>query len=350
MRIIHRTRIGFLLSAAASLGLLILDGCSADLQIKHNVEEISFQSSKFSLVGELIRPAGDGKYGVVVFVHGDGYAVSNAGGYYAPAMERCLRAGYACFSYDKPGCGRSTGKFDESRLRQERTGILLDAVAFLRSHPAVDPKRIGLWGISQAGYVMPTAVKEAGDIAFMITVGCAAEDGIEQSAYLVGQQVKCAGYSDSVAIHMEELFAQVCKAHTYSDYARAAEQLVANPAVPKDMIAGVLPEDRWSPRDSLDEGFFDPMEIVRQITIPVLAFFGEKDTQVDPDQGRQRYEDALRRAGNPRSRVVFVSDADHSMVVSETGCVEERRQRSGAGWLNQSPEYLDLLREWLQAL
>jgi pimeloyl-ACP methyl ester carboxylesterase len=265
-------------------------------------------------------------------------------------MERCLQAGYACFSYDKPGCGRSTGKFDEKRLRYERAGILLDAVTFLRSHPAVDPKQIGLWGISQAGYVMPLALRESDDIAFMIAVGCAAEDGIEQSAYLVGQQVKCAGHPDSVAVHMEGLFSQVCKAQTYADYAIAAKQLVTNPAVPKDMIAGVLPEERWSPRDSLDESLFNPMEVIEQTALPILAIFGDKDTQVDPIQGEQEYEESFRKAGNTHSRVVLVSDADHSMVISETGCVEERRARSASDWMNQSPEYLNLLEAWLRTL
>jgi len=162
--------------------------------------------------------------------------------------------------------------------------------------------------------------------------------------------VKCAGYPDSVAKYMEELFARVCKATTYEEYAAAAEELVANPAVPRDMIAGVLPEDRWSPRDSLDEGYFNPMEILENTEIPVLAFFGEKDTQIDPLQGRTGYEKALRSGGNSHSKAILVLGADHSMVISETGCVEERRNRSRSDWINQSPEYLNTMEQWLREI
>jgi len=348
--VIRLIRNNILSVVVLSMFLLSLSSCSVNIGTEHEQEELTFQSGEFNLIGELRRPVGEGKYPVVIFVHGDGYATSTAGGYYFPAMERCIKAGYGCYSYDKPGCGRSTGAFDESRLSQQRADILLAAIETLKNHPQVDTRRIGVWGISQAGYVIPHALQKSNDIAFMITVGCAAEDGVEQSAFQVGQQVKCAGYPDSVANRMEALFAQVCKAQSYADYARAAQQLVANPAVPKDMIAGVLPEDRWSPRDTLDEGLFNPMAIIEQTTIPVLAFFGEKDTQVDPLQGKYGYEKTLRQTGNPRNRAVLIPDADHSMVISETGCVSERRGRSGADWQNQSPAYLDLLEEWLRAL
>jgi hypothetical protein len=35
------------------------------------------------------------------------------------------------------------------------------------------------------------------------------------------------------------------------------------------------------------------MPAVQQVTIPVLAFFGEKDTRMDPIQGMHAYQEAL---------------------------------------------------------
>jgi hypothetical protein len=34
-------------------------------------------------------------------------------------------------------------------------------VAFLRTRPEIDPKRIGLAGVSQAGWIMPIAAQKA---------------------------------------------------------------------------------------------------------------------------------------------------------------------------------------------
>ena len=327
-----------------------LTSCSPRIDVPHTTEEITFESGKFHLAGELRRPLSDSKYPVVLIVHGDGPATSTKGGWYFPMMECFLQADYACFSYDKPGYGRSTGEFSRERLRHERAQILVDAIELLKKHPSIDPERIGLWGISQAGWVMPLALKTTDDVAFMIAVSCGGEDGIEQSAYLVGRQVLCAGYSEDEARRMEKLFAACCKAQTYNQYAEVAKQLVENPAVPRDMITGVAPEQDWSPRAPDDEGFFDPMEVIQHVGIPVLAFFGEKDTQVDPYQGKAAYEAALRKAGNTHFRVELMPGVDHDMIQCETGWMEERQKRSWGKWPNFAPEYLDLMEEWLKRL
>jgi len=41
-------------------------------------------------------------------------------------------------------------------------------VIFLRTRPEIDPKRIGLAGNSQAGWILPLAARDLGDIAFMV--------------------------------------------------------------------------------------------------------------------------------------------------------------------------------------
>ena len=92
------------------------------------------------------------------------------------------------------------------------------------------------------------------------------------------------------------------------------------------------------------------MEIIEQITIPMLVFFGEKDTQVDPIQGTQAFQEALERAGNPNFRVELIPDTDHNIILSETGCLDERDRRTRSEWTNYAPEYLDLLEEWLTEL
>ncbi|MBM3121773.1 MAG: hypothetical protein FJZ97_06265, partial [Chloroflexi bacterium] len=136
------------------------------------VEEITFQSGEFTLVGDLRTPAGTGPFPVVLLVHGSGPIDRTFSGYYLPIMERMLRAGFAVFSWDKPGSGESTGVLG-SRVYHQRAQILLDAIEIMKARPEIDPQRIGLWGISQASYVMPLALSQSEDVAFMICVSCA---------------------------------------------------------------------------------------------------------------------------------------------------------------------------------
>lgn len=229
---------------------------------KPRVEEISFQSDHFTLVGDLQIPNTEGKHPVVIMVHGDGPVSRTGSGTYRPIMARFLSAGYAVFSWDKPGTGASTGEFvDGAYLLSDRASILVDAVQTLKEHPDIDPQRIGAWGISQAGYVMPLALRMTDDIAFMIA-----------------------------------------------------------------------------------DAFFNPIEVVEQTTIPVLAFFGDKDTQVDPFQGAQAYEDALQKAGNQNFHVELIPGVAHGIDFAETGCMDEYRRTVYA------PEYLDSMEEWLVQL
>ena len=87
---------------------LLLPACARQPQ-PARVEEITFQSGEYTLVGDLRTPAGTGPFPVILFVHGSDDADRTLFGYYLPVMERMLRAGYAVFSWDKPGTGQSTG-------------------------------------------------------------------------------------------------------------------------------------------------------------------------------------------------------------------------------------------------
>lgn len=115
-------------------------------------------------------------------------------------------------------------------------------------------------------------------------------------------------------------------------------------------VSALWDETNWKPHSPEDEGFFDPIPIIEKVTIPVLAFFGEKDTQVDPIQGVDAYKKALTKAGNTNFRVELIPGADHNIILSKTGSMEERSRRSAKGWQNYAPEYLKIMEDWLRKL
>jgi WD40 repeat protein/pimeloyl-ACP methyl ester carboxylesterase len=314
----------------------------APTAVSIEVEEIHFQSDHFELVGDLQLPGTEGKHPAIIMVHGDGGIDRYDSGKYRPLMERFLRAGYAVFSWDKPGTGESTGEFiDGAWIITDRASILVDAVELLKEHPAIDPERIGVWGISQGGIVMPMALTRSNDIAFMIVVSGPGADSIDQTAYLIGQKLLCEGYSEDEAKLAEQSFAGMCRAITYQEYRENKANLIQFPSALIFTGRDILPEEEWAAWDRDVDAFFDPIKVIETTTIPVLAFFGEKDTQVDPFQGAQAYEAALRKAGNQHYRVELIPGVDHVLALSETGCMNEHRARVYA------PEYLDLMEEWL---
>jgi len=253
--------------------------------------------------------------------------------------------------WDKPGFGESTGNFSNEQRLTEQASILVDAVKFMKKYAAIDLSRIGLWGISQAGYVMPLAIKQTDDIKFMIAVGCPGMNGIDQTAYLIRKQLIFEGLSEEEARQMENHFKGIYTAKKFEEYIQHAKPLYDNPAQRKlDFVSALWDESNWKPINPDRESFFNPIEIIETHTIPVLAFFGEKDSQVDPFQGTEAYKKSLEKAGNQNFRVELIPNTDHNIILCKTGSMKERNLRSRREWQNSAPEYLNIMEEWLKEL
>jgi hypothetical protein len=313
----------FLLLALA----LLLPGCTRQPQ-RAMVEEITFQSGPFKVVGDLRLPAGSGPFPVVLFVHGDGPVDRTGSMTYLPIMERMLQAGFATFAWDKPGTGESTGELTEPNLRHERAQILLDAIELMKTRPDIDSARIGVWGISQAGYVIPIALTQTEDIAFVICVSCPGESGHDQMTYQVTAFGLCQDMSKEKSVEMNRLWKELDQNRSYETYARYLDyreslaDLAALVPVSLDDWP-VTPEEAWQANPIEDEDVWNPVAAIRQVDIPVLAIYGDKDRQGDPLQGAYAYRKALSEAVNPLSRVEVIQDAEHIMFTAKTGCPDE---------------------------
>jgi len=78
------------------------------------------------------------------------------------------RKGMVALLFDNRGSGKSTGDWKKSGYDElAQDGIA--GIHLLQQRTDVDPKRVGFWGISQAGWVMPSAAAKSADIAFILT-------------------------------------------------------------------------------------------------------------------------------------------------------------------------------------
>lgn len=313
------------------LSILMLTACAAPAtpQPYGPVEELTFQSGQFKVVGDLRLPAGSGPFPVVLFVHGDGpvYRIGLVGEY-APIMERMLQAGFATFAWDKPGTGESTGELTEPNLRHQRAQILLDAIELMKTRSDIDPTRIGVWGASQAGYVIPIALTQTKDIAFVICVSCPGESGHDQMVYQVTAMGLCQDMPKEKSTEMDRLLKELDQNRSYETYARYLDyrKSMADLAalVPVSVENWpVTPQETWQANPIEDEDVWNPVAAIRQVNIPVLAIFGDKDRNMDSFQADLAYRNALSEAGNPKSQVEMLPNADHIILASKTGCPDE---------------------------
>ena len=136
------------------------------LSEKYGVREeaVRFASGKVNLAGTLVLPEGPGAHPAVVLFHGSGAQTRNLF-----AARWFASQGLAALAYDKRGVGESTGDFRAIPF-MELCDDGLAALRSLKSRKEIDAKQIGVWGLSQGGWLGPLAASRSAEVAFVIAV------------------------------------------------------------------------------------------------------------------------------------------------------------------------------------
>jgi uncharacterized protein len=134
------------------------------------VQAVQFSNEGATLAGTLWLPEGTGPHPAILYVHGSGRQTRSSA---AGVAAHFNALGIAVLGYDKRGVGESGGDYvgRNNGTEQNLTLLARDAaagLAFLQAHPSVDRGQIGLWGVSQAGWIVPAAAVINGGVAFTI--------------------------------------------------------------------------------------------------------------------------------------------------------------------------------------
>lgn len=322
-----------------------------DDNVRFRTEEISFQAGRFFVTGSLMLPDSGSNFPVAVMCWGSGPTDRKSFIKNSKILRTFIKSGFAFFAEDKPGSGESTGEFSNDSIFYERAEILIKEIEILKLHPEIDPKRTGLYGSSQAGYVMPIVLNKVKDISFMVAWSCPAANSLEQSAYLVKKQVLCESGDGEEAGRVEKYFLQRRNAKTYEEYFEAAKYLDGNSVIKELGWGGIADKDEFVPADKNNISYFNPVYLLENVKIPVLAIYGEKDTQVDPVQAAEGYRKALEKAGNNNFRIITIEGVDHNMRLTKTGSLKEQKENYGKeGGAVLSPVFLSVISRWLETL
>src|SRR4030095_11245035 len=116
-------------------------------------EEVRFQSGGITLVGTLRLPLTKRKHPAVFLLQGSGDADREAESFYA---DYFARQGIATLVYDKRGTGSSGGDYRDESF-DDFAADALAGIHYLQSRKEIDAKRVGLYGRSHGGMVIPLA-------------------------------------------------------------------------------------------------------------------------------------------------------------------------------------------------
>ena len=311
-------------------------------------ETVKFTSGKLTLAGTLVLPEGSQQHPAVVLFHGSG-----------PQRRDLFTArwfatqGIAALAYDKRGVGESEGDFRAVPF-MDLCDDGLAAIAYLKGRKEVDAKRIGVWGLSQGGWLGPLAASRSAEVAFVIAVSGPGVSPGEQMIVYYANELRDQGVAETEVREMsavrrdiwtymetgqgfEKTSAELEQARTKPWFARAKAQ--------QDDSFGALPppEQLSKPvgRSLLwfqHEAIYDPVPALRALRVPALFLFGDKDRLIPVPESIA----IIRRVQTEDQRHDFTirefPDDDHGMYVTTNG---------GNGGLD--PAYLNAMRDWLTA-
>lgn len=326
-------------------------------------ERFYFVSDGNRLSGLLDTPIDAEPTATIVLVHGYGSTNVVAQNWYYDMRARFASHGLAFLIWDKPGCGESEGVFDINQSVQSSAVEVADAIRELRLRDVPSSDRIGLWGISRAGWIAPLAIEADPSISFWISVS-GTEDK-ENFKYLLETNFRIEGRSaeetERLVSAWQSSFDTLRKGGTYDDYLDADRNLrkdpfyqyLTNGGNPWDRNGFLKEQKRYlSGEIEVDEEtglmIYVPQfrETLNAINMPVLAMFGEKDSNVDWRKTVALYKETIGKNPDASLTIKTFPDGNHVIQKCETGGVREMNESGGRA--SYSDGYYETMINWMQ--
>lgn len=308
-------------------------------------EVVRFRNGGVALVGTLVKPLTPAPHPAIIIVHGSG-AQGRADNFYRFWGDFFARHGVAAFIYDKRGVGQSGGNYKQATF-DDLAGDVVAAVASLRKRKDIIPLQIGLFGISQGGWVAPLAASRTRDVKFLIL-------DVGPAVTVEEQELDRVEYS----MRADEVPEQdITEAITYT---KLVFKVAYNGEGQSELTALTqrVRKREWAKYVQLVESDqdladwklsrYDPGPVLKKTTIPVLSLFGEKDVMVPPKENRDKMERYLQEAGNKDVTIRIIPNVGHDMESFSTlKGGEWKWPEKYWVWAKKSPLFYDSIITWL---
>lgn len=275
--------------------------------------------SDVDLAATILLPSTDGPWPAAVIVHGSGSS-DRTNCWARQVAELFVVRGVAVLLTDKRGSGRSGGSWQTAGF----DALASDAIAgvdYLRSRPDIDPRRIGLIGLSQGGWIVPVAAARHPDIAFIVNLSGATVGYAEQSYLEMANTARQAGLDSAAAsevLALNRAAGRYAMGGAWEPYAAARARALAGPA--KGVAAG-FPESREAPIWNFLRrvGAFDPLPYWSVVEQPLFIAYGEEDERdnVPVRESVRRMTQFYQTLAKTNYEIVVAPGAGHSLKTSD---------------------------------
>ncbi len=334
-------------------------------------EKIIIEFDTKELQGILTFPISESPHPAVILLHGSDRSPKEDP-YYKAHADNLIQSGFAVLRYDGPGWSGG------AETLESRVDEAISIVKFLQSRPEIQPDSVGLWGISQGGWVCQMAAAVSDKVAFIIPTSGPGVTPAEQEVFRVEAESKSAGFSDievRQATLMRRLMVDIVLDNPVYPGVNQAEAERVGPGPWDDVIDLVyssqpieptvefekvlemfhavqgeawtkalhldqvipmfdsLPPQAWETAKGQMRAVLDvnPADFLTNVHCPVLAIFGKDDTSIPVNKSVARYQKYLKEAGNEDVTIKIFPRASHTIQVDG----------------DFAPGYFDTINTWL---
>jgi pimeloyl-ACP methyl ester carboxylesterase len=329
--------------------------------------------NKFELAGTITFPKGfdpNAQYPAVVLITGSGQQDRDETiGRHKPFKEianHLASQGMVVLRYDDRGAAESTGDFAQATSLD----FAEDALAvwqFARKIEGVDRTRVGLLGHSEGGIIGPTIAAWQREVGFLILIAPPILPGSEILSSQIDRiaELQGVGPEDRAAANsLQRELQQIALKYPANDEAALSDvrkaiverweslgqlsQAVAGTGETtrkKQLIEAISTQFKGLQSPWMRHFLaYDPAANWVLFDCPVLAIWGEKDTQVLFEANRTKLQDIITHNLNLQADLVVLPGLNHLLQKADTGLPEEYDRIDQA----IEPLALELFSNWLK--
>ena len=328
----------------------------------YDEEEVSYRHEKdnIKIAGTLTVPRGGGPYPAVLLITGSGSQDRNETitGHrpFLVLADHLTRNGIAVLRVDDRGVG-GTDMGSLSATSENFAEDVLAGVGFLKQRKEIDPKMIGLIGHSEGGMIAPMAAARSKDVSFIVLLagpGQRGEDIIYTQTELI---YKAQGTHIDTTRHAIGLAKRINSIVKTETDAKRIEQKINEEIAAYDRTLGDLQKKLFEPAAGAIKASmpmyqtpwyryfitFDPLPVLKNVKVPVLALNGELDLQVAAKENLDLIGAGLKAGGNEDVTLKAFPKLNHLFQGSQTGLPSEYGQIEET----MSPEVLKTVSDWI---
>lgn len=327
-------------------------------------KELIISAETVEIGGTLVTPENSDNSPLVILVSGSGAQSrdSDVFGFkiFAQMAEQLRQDGISSFRYDDRQTGKSSGSFPDASLDMLASDVNA-VVDHFKNYENSSFSEIILLGHSQGGVVAGKAAVQNPDVdrlVLMASTGVSLKEVLRfQVKQAYGQAIHSEKAVEKEITLREELMAAIRDGENvekarqnYIEQYRAMIESLPEPqkaGIP-DIEAFVKQQAdqlviAYSSPQTKSLLFYDPAQDLKELEVPVLVLFGEKDTQVTISLNRKPIENALDEAG-VSYEVAVIQDANHLFQKANSGQVSEYTMLEK----NFTDGFLDKITGWIK--